>query len=75
MGRWPENAAGDDSYKQARFVMVWYTIDVFVMCHILDIVDTVLYYKYDKKYIDRSAWITRQLIQIGEPAPDHLDNV
>mmetsp|Transcript_14343 Transcript_14343/g.34752 ORF Transcript_14343/g.34752 Transcript_14343/m.34752 type:complete len:200 (+) Transcript_14343:425-1024(+) len=74
-GKLTWDAAGDDSYKQARFVMVWYTIVVFVICLIFDIVDTILYYKYDKKNIDRSAWTTRQLIQNGESAPDQADNV
>ncbi|CAJ1965259.1 unnamed protein product [Cylindrotheca closterium] len=65
-GKLTWDAAGDDTYKQARFVLMWYTIIVFAICLLFDIVDTVLYYNYGKTTIDRSAWTTRQLIQNGE---------
>jgi hypothetical protein len=74
-GKLTWEAAGDHTYKQARFVLVWYTIVVFVICLLFDIVDTVLYYKYGKTTIERSAWTTRQLIQNGESAPDKVEEV
>lgn len=74
-GKLTWDAAGDDTFKQARFALVWYTLVVFFICLLFDTVDTILYYKYDKKHVDRSAWTTRQLIQNGESAPDRVEGV
>ncbi|CAJ1965265.1 unnamed protein product [Cylindrotheca closterium] len=74
-GKLAWDAAGDDTYKQARFIIVWYSIVVIFICILFDIVDTVLYYKYNKTNIERSAWTTRQLIQNEESSPDKVEGV
>lgn len=69
-GKLTWDAAGDDTYKQARVVLIWYCCVAQFISVLFDIADTVMYHKYDKKNIERSAWTTRQLVQTQEAAPD-----
>ncbi|CAB9496235.1 expressed unknown protein [Seminavis robusta] len=61
-------AARDDSYKKARYVVIVYNTITLGISVLFDAVDTILYYRYDKTNIDRSQWTTSKLVlQKQEP--------
>ena len=71
-GKLTWEGAGDDSYKQVRYVVICYSLVVIFISALFDIVDTVLYYKYDMRNVERSAWTSSQLSQNEESSPDKV---
>lgn len=71
-GKLTWEGVGDDSYKQVRYVVICYSLVVIFISTLFDIVDTVLYYKYDMRNVERSAWTSSQLSQTEESSPDKV---
>jgi hypothetical protein len=56
--------AGDNTYHQARVYFVWFDFVIIIISFLFDTYyDTILFYYFDEKRVDRSAWTIEQLKQ------------
>lgn len=56
-------STGGNNFHKARVFFVWYNLITLAISCFFDGYDTVMYYVYDVKHVDRSEWTKKQLEQ------------